>query len=122
MLPACGFVIAVALVGLTSSFKEAPKSNGSFLTYSFEYQPPSTDPYSEANVENPANWIYNASATSCGGIDKACALLDVPDAFVDATGTPTLKDAINIVAQETNGVAKVTSTAATLATISNQAD
>ena len=122
MLPACGFVIAVALVGITSSFKDAPKKVDGFVTYSFEYQPPSSNPYSKANVENDSNWVYNPDATDCGGEDKACSLLDVPAALVDATGTPTLKPAINIVAVEQNGVARVTSTSSTAVTISNQPD
>lgn len=122
MLPACGFVIAAALVGLTSSFKEAPKKVNGFVTYSFEYQPPTTNPYTQASVENDSNWVYNADATDCGGEDKACALLNVPAALVDATGTPTLKPAINIVAVEQNGVAHVTSTSSTAVTISNQDD
>jgi len=122
MLPIGGFAIAVALVGITSAFKDAPKTNSGVDTYSFEYQPPATDPYSIANVEDTANWVYNEDASGCGGVDKACALLDVPEDFVDASGTPTLKSSINIVAVLTGANAKVASTASTAIDIENQSN
>ena len=107
----------------TSAFNKVPKSAGTQMSYSFEYTPPSTDPYSVANVEDTANWHYNASAAECPGDDEACALLNVPATYVNTGSTPTLKSSINIDAVESSpGIAKVNATAAGSATISNQTE
>lgn len=115
---AVGAVLALA----TSAFKTSQSKSGD-TTYSFEYNPPSSNPYSVANVENVANWKYNASPDECIGDKEACTLLNVPSTYVNTGSTPTLKSSINIDAQESStGVAFVHSTAASSATISNQDD
>lgn len=75
LLPLCGFVIAVALVVLTSSFKAAHKTMSGDTLYQFAYNPPATNPYSVTNVENVANWSYSPSGSCTSGSVKACTIL-----------------------------------------------
>lgn len=113
MLPACGFVIAVALVCVTSSFKGATQKGNVDDLYTFMYNPPSTDPdplYSKASVENEANWTYAPEETCETGTVKACT---IEASQVDASNpsAPELLSSENITAVENGAsIAHVTST------------
>ena len=84
MLPACGFVIAVALVGITSAFKDAPKTNSGDPAYYFEYQ--SGDP------ANPANWEYTSDGTGCSGAGESCKILLSEDYVNTGTNPVTIDE------------------------------
>lgn len=103
----------------TSAFKKAPLAD----TYIFEYQPPSSNDYSVASVENDSNWVYTATAPDCGGTEKACSL-EVPENDVNTGTTPTLKSSVGIEAElnSQTGTAYVTEAAGGDATIDNQDD
>lgn len=112
ILPVCGFVIAVALVGVTSAFKEAPKTKGGQTLYQFQYDPPTgSQAYSVANVENVANWKYAPSGSCNSDNIKACTIMASHVDDSDPTD-PVLLNSENITAQETStDVSIVASTA-----------
>lgn len=80
MLPACGFAIAVALVGITSAFKDAPKKSGDPTTYYFQFNG------SNGQEDDPAQWSEIDESTydlsSCNQKFRGCAL-----ATTSVTGT-----------------------------------
>ncbi len=73
LLPLCGFVIAVALVVLTSSFKTAPKKTHSGATlYYYTYTGPDQSPAQRklgTNYTNP-----QTSQVACDGSVNECAV------------------------------------------------
>lgn len=126
ILPVFAMVTGAALAVINSAFKEQQKNKNGDTLYSFEYNPPSgaTHPYSQANVENVANWQYTPSSPSCLGSDRACSI-QVPVSFVDNPGTaPTLDSTIEINATNSSpNVAYVNTTAAGAdGSISNQSN
>ncbi|HEY5463217.1 MAG TPA: hypothetical protein VIJ95_08170 [Hanamia sp.] len=70
-------IIAVGAVAFT---KPENKINP-LATKIFQYQAPTSDPYSETNVESRSNWVItNLGSTTCSQVNQeACQLL------VDAT-------------------------------------
>lgn len=115
MLPACGFVIAVALIGITSAFKDAPKNGNGREMYVFEYNPPESDPepYSVANVQDVSHWTSTTDATPCTNTNfKACKIY-ASAGNVDASGSePVLlsSEAISATLNTTTNSAYVSST------------
>lgn len=118
---AVGAVLALA----TSAFKQSPQTKSGDPMYTFEYTPPSTDPYSAANVQDTANWNFTTNPDPCLGSDKACTL-EVPADYVKNPGSsPTLLSSIDIQTHvNDDGFASVTATAADGegAVIANQAE
>ncbi len=112
ILPACAVAMGVALVMATSAFKEAPKDKSGDPLYTFQYNPPGTDPYSVANVEDVGNWSYTANTDPCtSGTAKACKIYA---SHVDNSGPePVLLTSENISATLNmgTGTARVVSTA-----------
>lgn len=102
LLPTCGLALGVALVIATSAFKEAPKDKSGDPLYTFQYNAPATNPYSETNVENKANWSYNAGTPSCDDNDQRACSFEVSSNSVDVPtmGNPTLKSSFSITAEE----------------------
>ncbi|WP_162923686.1 hypothetical protein [Arachidicoccus soli] len=125
ILPACAVAMGVALVMATSAFTKAPTNKSGDTLYTFQYNAPSgMHPYSQANVENVANWSYTTS-TSCNGVNVEACGLQVPESYVDdPIGSPTLDASIDISATESSSnVAYVSGTAAgSNATISNKSN
>lgn len=111
LLPLFTIVTGVALVAVTSAFKEAPKNKSGDPLYQFTYNPPTTNPYSVSNVENVANWSYDPDATCPNGNVKACTIeasqVDDSDPL-----NPVLLSSENITATASgSGIAHVASTA-----------
>lgn len=84
LLPACGFAIAVALVGITSAFKDAPKTKSGDPTYYFEYQ--------TGDASNPANWQFTSDGSGCSGDGQSCKIL-LPEDYVNTSTNPVTIDA-----------------------------
>ena len=74
VLPACGFVIAVALVGITSAFKDAPKKTLDSYFYQFK----DGLAYTQTNIENSEN--YERSNDACQSGSNVCGVLLPSDA------------------------------------------
>lgn len=54
-------------------------------------------PYTQANVENPANWSAASGTESCDGMDEKACTLEVDASFVSTSGSqPALRSAISI--------------------------
>jgi len=89
MLPACGFVIAVALVLTSSAFTKVSNQKIDDL-YSFQYVEPSgSNPYSQANVQNKSNWEYAPSDPGCTtGNVKPCEI-QVSSSYVQGSDPST---------------------------------
>lgn len=123
ILPTCGLALGVALVIATSAFTKAPKDKSGDTLYTFQYNAPPTNPYSQANVENVANWSYTTSNPSCDNTPvKACSL-QVPESYVDNPGSsPTLDASIDITTGGSASVAYVASTASSSAVIENKSN
>lgn len=114
ILPVCGFAIAVALVGVTSAFKEAPKGQNGQTLYRFMYDLSSPNigtAYSETSVEDERNWTYAPEESCPSGTVKACTI-EASQVDLSNPAQPELLQAEAIDA-DTNpaGVAHVTSTA-----------
>lgn len=113
ILPVCGFVIAVALVGVTSAFKEAPKQWNGQSTLTFEYTPP--DPqnpsYAPADVSTLSNWHTTSDASECSNDNQRACKIYVPDAAPYVDGNDNLQSAINLTLGGTATEAYVESTA-----------
>ena len=74
MLPACGFVIAVALVGITSAFKDAPKTNANYFAQSyFEF----TGLHGQEHQRSKWNEISKSDyeALDCDGDEAGCRMI-----------------------------------------------
>ncbi len=100
LLPACGFAIAAALAGVTSAFKEAPKTKSGDTMFTFQYVPPSGTDYSQASVENLSNWQYTSDNTRCSDQQIRACKVYVTQGFVDGTdpGNYTLDPSYEITA------------------------
>ena len=123
LAPVAAMVMGVALALVTSAFNTPHKTKGGATLYSFEYNPPATDPYSVANVENVSNWVYTASSPGCSGNQEACSL-QASDSYVDNSGSsPVLESSIDIQAVNTpaTGTARVSSIADQNGSFANQA-
>ncbi|WP_156522645.1 hypothetical protein [Arachidicoccus ginsenosidimutans] len=94
LLPVFAIAIGVALVAVTSAFKEQPKSKSGQTLYTFEY---SGGDYSQASVEDVGNWDFTSNNDPCiSGVAKACKIYA---SHVDASGDePVLDSSENIVA------------------------
>ncbi|HTN37409.1 MAG TPA: hypothetical protein VL053_10065 [Arachidicoccus sp.] len=113
ILPIGAIAAGVALVMATSGFTKAPKANlGGDQLYTFQYNPPGTDPYSVNNVEDENNWSLATPEDACpSGSIKAC---QIQASQVDLSGpVPMLLASEAIQAAVTPGTtsAKVTMTA-----------
>lgn len=110
ILPVCGFVIAVALVGVTSAFKEAPKQWNGQSTLTFEYSAPNGS-YTPADVSTLSNWHTTSDPSECSNKQNRACKIYVPDAapYVDASDN--LQPAINLTLGGTATNAYVESTA-----------
>lgn len=114
ILPISAFVLGLVLVGITSGF-----TSGKQTSYTFEYVPPSSNDYSQAEVENLANWEYTTSTVNCGGSNRACSIT-APASLVNTSGDePELKSEINLETKEASNEAYIISVE-TGATFANQ--
>lgn len=70
------FLVLVLFVANATESKETPKKEKALTTVVFRYTPPATDPYTEANVKNTANWTPALSAcpTPTGTEDAPCSI------------------------------------------------
>lgn len=111
-----GIILAVA----TSAFKPMNKNANGRTMYTFYYSGP-TD-YSQAHVEDEANWTYVASSDLCDFTDEKACRLQIDESYVNnPTTSPSLKSSANIAADvnSTYNTAYVISTADNNAVISN---
>lgn len=122
LLPLFAIVTGVALVMVTSAFKQAPKDKSGDTLYTFQYNPPATNPFSVTNIENVSNWSSTSTSPGCSGNQKACSI-EATDDYVDNSGSsPVLKSTIDIQATLTplTGTARVTSIADPDGSFANQ--
>lgn len=84
LLPIFAIAIGVALVTVTSAFKEKPKFKSGDTTYYFEYQ--------SGDASNPSNWQYTSDETLCDGDGESCKIR-LTQAHVNTTTTPVTIDA-----------------------------
>lgn len=89
-------LMAVTLVLSAVAFKAPEKK---LATKLFRYNPPTTDPYSMANVQNKSRWQYVTDASVCptNVNEKACEL-QVTDSPVYVNGDNTLSAGFSITA------------------------
>jgi hypothetical protein len=82
-----GFLALITAI-CAAAFTKPSGLNHPLSTKIFEYQPPSTDPFSQANVENRANWAETSlSSTTCNkNLDRACQLV-VDQSFINPDHT-----------------------------------
>ncbi|SEA28034.1 hypothetical protein SAMN05192529_11279 [Arachidicoccus rhizosphaerae] len=74
VLPACGFVIAVALVGITSAFKDAPKTNGNNFAQAY-FQFTGTHNQEDNRLEWTQITQAQYDALDCPGSLKGCSMI-----------------------------------------------
>jgi len=104
LLPACGFAIAVALVAVTSAFKEAPRTKGGDTMYTFEYNASGGTDYSATSVEKASNWSYTSDDSRCTDVNnKACRIYVTEDYVDNPSSAPALDPSIDIVAAAGTG-------------------
>lgn len=93
-------IIALIVAISAAAFTPVKKSSIPFGTKLFRYSAPAGS-FSEANVENRANWIFVESTEGCNGNNvKACEIL-VNDVHVNPDNT--LKSSLTIVATQASG-------------------
>ncbi|MGN7820647.1 hypothetical protein HGH92_23550 [Chitinophaga varians] len=117
------FGILAAVVAFTGfAFKEAKSSKRADM-YVFEFR--SSQPYTQANVQNPSNayWEYKGKNLSgCANINqKACRVLVSAD-YVDDPNSPTELAGVSISATQSGTTAHVTGISGSGNLYSNQAD
>ena len=85
-------VLGFGLVFTQSAFRSAKSSRDQFT---FRYTGPGA--MTESQVEDVANWTYDADNLSCpAGLDEACSIL-IDESHVDNPGTaPTLNSSASI--------------------------
>ncbi|RZK37834.1 MAG: hypothetical protein EOO90_24145 [Pedobacter sp.] len=99
MLPLMALVLGMGLVLTQSAFKTTKTDQ-----YTFRYNGPN---YSQANVENEANWIHDESVACTDVPQKACSI-KVDASFVNnPLTTPTLKSSLNLATDLYSGTAFV---------------
>ncbi|AYD49068.1 hypothetical protein D6B99_16455 [Arachidicoccus soli] len=100
--PFAAMAVGVVLALATSAFNKVPKNKSGDTLYTFQYNAPVTNPYSQTNVENKANWSYTAGTPSCDDNDQQACSFEVSSNSVDipTMGDPTLKSSFSITAQE----------------------
>jgi hypothetical protein len=92
-----GLLALIIAIGATA-FTNANKNVLPEGTKLFRYVPPALSPFSEANVENRANWVMTTSSSVCDDRDeKACELI-VDEAHINQNNT--LKSTLTIDAAE----------------------
>ena len=77
MLRYLASIVAVLIAVGAVAFTKPETKVKPDATKIFQYQAPTLDPYSEANVENRSNWgITNLGSTTCSQLNqRACQLL-----------------------------------------------
>ncbi len=99
ILSLAALVLGFGLVVTQSAFKA---SNLNRAQFAFRYTGPDTK--TKSQVENVANWTYDADNLSCpAGNDEACSLL-IDDSHVDnQASNPTLNSSASIMAEPGSG-------------------
>jgi hypothetical protein len=88
-----GLLALIIAIGATA-FTNANKNVLPEGTKLFRYVPPALSPFSEANVENRANWVLVTGSAICEGVNqKACELI-VDDVHINPNNT--LKSTLTI--------------------------
>ena len=92
-------LLAIIIAAFAAAFTKPVEGNHPLSTKIFQYQPPSSNPYSEANVENRSNWVETSlSSTTCNNnVDRACQL-QVDNSFINPDQT--LKSTFMITASQ----------------------
>lgn len=82
-----GFLVLITAF-FAAAFTKPSAVKHPLATKIFEYQPPSTDPFSQANVENRSNWVETSlTTTTCNQAnDRACQLV-VDQSFINPDHT-----------------------------------
>jgi hypothetical protein len=81
-------LLAIIFAVCAAAFTKPVESNHPLSTKIFQYQAPSTNPYSESNVEDRSNWVETSlSSTTCNqNLDRACQL-QVDNSFINPDQT-----------------------------------
>lgn len=116
-------ILVLAAVTIAISIFAFTTKQNTVTRYSFKFN--SALPYTEANVENPANWSLASGSKSCDAVDEKACSMEVDGAYVNTSGSqPVLNSSINIQSDvdATHNTAYVTSTADQDAVITNKSN
>jgi hypothetical protein len=81
-------LMAIIMAVFAVAFTKPAAGSEPLSTKIFEYQPPSTNPFSQANVENRGNWTETSliNTTCNNNPDRACQLV-VDQTFINSDHT-----------------------------------
>jgi hypothetical protein len=88
-----GLLALIIAIGATA-FTNANKNVLPEGTKLFRYVPPAVSPFSEANVENRANWVLATGSSVCDDVDERACELIVDDVHINPNNT--LKSTLTI--------------------------
>ncbi len=82
--------LLAAILGVGLAMARSPLGSKDISAW-FEYQPPTTSPYSQANVQSPANYIYTSSDERCDDeLDIPCKIQVSSSYYHTSGGVPVL--------------------------------